>query len=86
MASYAFHFRLCATPKETCNERSDDCVDYLLIDFNGYIELESESAYFDYKTRFKNQSAIRHLTEDVLRNHRRALRTHPEIAFAIPEG
>lgn len=56
---------------------------YLIIDFDGYIAFESEAGYFDYKTRFKSQGAVRHLTDDILRNHRRALRTHPEVAFAL---
>ncbi len=56
----------------------------ILVDFNGYIrEKEDETGYFDYKTRFKSQSAIREITEDVLRGHQRAVRRNEDVAFHL---
>ena len=56
----------------------------ILVDFNGYIrEQESEAGYFDYKTRFKSQTAIREITEDVLRGHQRAARRNRDVAFHL---
>ena len=58
----------------------------ILVDFNGYIrEQEDESGYFDYKTRFKSQTAVRDLTEDVLRGHQRASRRNPDVAFHLDQ-
>lgn len=61
-------------------------IDGILVDFNGYIrEQESDHGYFDYKTRFKSQAAIRELTEDVLRGHQRAVRRDAEYEFHLDE-
>lgn len=59
----------------------------ILVDFNGYVrEQEDDSGYFDYKTRFKSQSAIREITEDILRGHQRAVRRSPDVAFHLDVG
>ena len=55
----------------------------VIVDFDGYIRDESEVDYFDYKSRFKSQTAIRHLTEDVLRSYKRAINRNPALAFAL---
>jgi hypothetical protein len=56
----------------------------ILVDFNGYVrEKEEEAGYFDYKTRFKSQAAIRDITEDVLRGHQRAVRRTADVAFHL---
>lgn len=56
----------------------------ILVDFNGYVrEKEEEVGYFDYKTRFKSQTAIRDIAEDVLRGHQRAVRRNADVAFHL---
>lgn len=56
----------------------------ILVDFNGYVrEQEDDGGYFDYKTRFKSQAAIREITEDVLRGHQRAVRRSPDVEFQL---
>lgn len=58
----------------------------ILVDFNGYIrEQEDDGGYFDYKTRFKSQAAIREITEDVLRGHQRAARRNPDVEFHLAD-
>lgn len=66
----------------------------ILVDFNGYVrEQEDDGGYFDYKTRFKSQAAIKEITEDVLRGHQRAARRNTDVEFHLvpvspeqPEG
>jgi hypothetical protein len=56
----------------------------ILVDFNGYVrEQEDDGGYFDYKTRFKSQAAIREITEDILRGHQRAVRRSEDVEFHI---
>ena len=56
----------------------------ILVDFNGYVrEQEEEDGYFDYKTRFKSQGAIRAISEDILRGHQRAVRRSEDVAFHL---
>lgn len=58
----------------------------ILVDFNGFVrEQEDDGGYFDYKTRFKSQAAIREITEDVLRGHQRAVRRSEDVAFHLSE-
>ena len=73
-----------ASREDQIREAAGRLVDGILVDFNGYIrEQESDHGYFDYKTRFKGQAAIRELTEDVLRGHQRAVRRDPEYEFHL---
>jgi hypothetical protein len=59
----------------------------ILVDFNGYVrEQEDDGGYFDYKTRFKSQAAIKEITEDVLRGHQRAARRSPDVEFHLDEA
>ena len=59
----------------------------ILVDFNGYVrEQEDDGGYFDYKTRFKSQAAIKEITEDVLRGHQRAARRNSDVEFHLDEG
>jgi hypothetical protein len=56
----------------------------ILVDFNGYVrEQEDDGGYFDYKTRFKSQTAIKEITEDVLRGHQRAARRNADVEFYL---
>jgi hypothetical protein len=58
----------------------------ILVDFNGFIrEQQEEAGYFDYKTQFKRQSAIRTITEDVLRGHQRAVKRDSDVAFHLQD-
>lgn len=58
----------------------------ILVDFNGFIrEQQEEAGYFDYKTQFKSQSAIRAITEDVLRGHQRAVKRDSDVAFHLQD-
>lgn len=58
----------------------------ILVDFNGFIrEQQEETGYFDYKTQFKSQSAIRAITEDVLRGHQRAVKRDSDVAFHLQD-
>lgn len=64
-------------------------IDDILVDFNGYVrEQEDDTGYFDYKTAFKSQAAIKAISEDVLRGHQRAVKRNPDIAFHLdpPQG
>jgi len=59
----------------------------ILVDFNGYVrEQEDDGGYFDYKTRFKSQAAIKEIAEDVLRGHQRAARRNSDVEFHLDEG
>ena len=58
----------------------------LLVDVDAYAREEAQNGYFDYKSRFKSQTAIRHLTEDVLRNYKKTLNRKPDVAFALAAG
>jgi len=59
-------------------------IESIIVDFNGYIrEQEADHGYFDYKTRFKSQAAIRELGEDVLRGHQRAVRRDAGYEFSL---
>lgn len=56
----------------------------ILVDFNGYIRAqEDDGGYFDYKTRFKSQAAIKEIMEDVLRGHQRAARRNSDVEFHL---
>jgi hypothetical protein len=55
----------------------------IVVDLDAYVREESEGGYFDYESRFKSQSAIRHLTEDVLRSHKKAVNRDPLAAFHL---
>ncbi len=56
----------------------------ILIDFNAYVEeQEQRYKYFDYKTAFKNQTAVELLAGDVIRQHKRAVLRNDDIAFHV---
>ncbi len=55
----------------------------ILIDFNAYVEEQELIKYFDYKTAFKNQTAVELLASDVVRQHKRAVLRNDDIAFHV---
>jgi hypothetical protein len=59
-------------------------VNDIIVDLDGYVRDESQAGYFDYKSRFKSQTAVRHLTEDILRSHKKTVNRNPEAAFHLP--
>lgn len=59
-------------------------IDDILIDFNAYVrEQEASTGYFDYKTSFKSQRAVEQLTDDVHRQHQRAVLWNTDVAFHL---
>jgi hypothetical protein len=59
-------------------------IDDILIDFNAYVrEQEAATGYFDYKTSFKSQRAVKALADDVYSHHQRTVHRNADVAFHI---
>ena len=72
--------------EERVVQRLDLLLGDLIVDFNYYVkEKIDQDGYFDYKTSFKSQAAVKELAADVVRSYKKAIGRDATKGFSLAD-